>query len=253
MRISTASLPSVAIFVPGGVAGGGHCFRKVGDLHFLQRHGVVPQRFKFRQGFDTQDAIGGQAQFTGQGLDGAAVHFAVVHADGRQPGPRDAAAIRSQHALRGEEVHAPWRAKDALLAPAPVHAAVFLRDELLGLCVPVAQVVAAAERMADAQQHPLVADRKEVSARDVLAVDHVGHVAAQKIADERPVLQVFRFKQRWILSAGDGVIGVADEEAIGIPMADLRLGSVQVAHLDWIGLLPRGELVVLRDSDLVSA
>ena len=107
--------------------------------------------------------------------------------------------------------------------------------------------------MADAQQHPLVAEREEVGAGDVLAEGHVGQVVPQEVADERPVLQVLRLQQRRLLAAGDGVVGVADEEAIRVPMADLRLRAVRVPHLDGIGLLPGGEPPVLGDGDLVSA
>jgi hypothetical protein len=126
---------------------------------------TVAERFEFAEGLDAQDTVVRQAQLTRQRLDGFAVHLAIRHAAGGKPDPHDATAVGCEQALGGEELNPPWRpAIEALFIPAPVHASVFLRDELLGLRVPIAQIVAAAERVADAQQHPLIAERKEVRA-----------------------------------------------------------------------------------------
>ena len=124
-------------------------------------------------------------------MNGFGTHRAVVFADGSKPRPHDTAAVGSQNALGCKEIHAPRRlTKEALLFPAPVHTSVKLRDELLGLRIPIANVVAAAQRMANTQKNPLLAKREKVRAGDILAVGHIGKVVPQKVTDIGPGFQV---------------------------------------------------------------
>lgn len=71
------------------------------------------------------------------------------------------AASGRAYALGCKTVDAPrWLAPDALVVPTPVHTAMFLENELLRLGIPCAQIIAAADHLADTQQHPLLPMRK---------------------------------------------------------------------------------------------
>ena len=105
--------------------------------------------------------------------------------------------------------------------------------------------------MADAQEHPLLAEGKKVCTRDVLAVGHIGQVVSQKIAPERPSFQILRLQQWRIFAARNGIVGVANEETIWIPMADRCFRAVGIAHVERIRRFPRGQLPVLSDGNLI--
>lgn len=85
------------------------------------------------------------------------------------------AASGRAYALGRKTVDAPrWLAPDALVVPTPVHTAMFLENELLRLGIPCAQIIAAADHLADTQQQPLFADAKTFRAGNVLADCHAG-------------------------------------------------------------------------------
>ena len=75
-----------------------------------------------------------------------------------------------------------------------------LRDELLRFSIPVTEVVAAAYEMADTQQHPLVAERKEIGTRGVLAFGDVWQVLLHERTDVGPVRQIGGFAQLQVVS-----------------------------------------------------
>ena len=122
---------------------------------------------------------------------------------------------------------------------------------------PVAEVVAAAERVADAQQHVPVADGEEIGAGDVFvdrdAFDRVGH----QIADVVPLAgEAWGFDDARSFPAEDGVIGVAFDPAERIP--GVVFVVVWIAGLgfrgDRIGVefLPLVQFVVQRDGHRVA-
>ena len=135
----------------------------------------------------------------------------------------------------------------------PVHTCVHFGHKLLGFRVPVSEVVAAAQGMADAKQHPSVVYREEVGAGDVLVLVDVGQVVFQEVAEISPVPKIVRFQDGRVPAAGDGVVRVADEETIRIPVSHFRFLPIGCFGLDRKGPLPRGEPAVLRDGDLVPA
>ena len=69
----------------------------------------------------------------------------------------------------------------------------------------IADVVAGAERVADAQQHPLVAQLEHVRAGDVLTAGDPEFVPRRLFMKERskqpPLLHVGRREERWVVSS----------------------------------------------------
>ena len=60
--------------------------------------------------------------------------------------------------------------------------------------------------MADAKQHPLVADGKVIAAGNVFLDDDVMRFVLQKIPNIGPVPEILRFYEGWGSSAGEGVV-----------------------------------------------
>ena len=237
----------------------GRRFGANGNRDVLLHDRLGAQRFEFAQRLDAQDAVGGQTQFARQGLD-------APPADGRkfamargQPSPHDPPPVGGEHRFGGEEV-LPDFADGIVLAP-PVHPPMVLRHEFLGLRIPLADVIAATEHVADAKQHPLacpelcrgVANREKVGAGIVLPEEHIRREVLEKIADVGPRFQVLGLEQGHVVrrgkTGGDGIVGVADEEEVRIPAKPV--GDV-VLDFEGIRLFPPGKLVVLGDDDVVS-
>ena len=107
--------------------------------------------------------------------------------------------------------------------------------------------------MADAEQHPLVAQLEHVGAGDVLVLldpDRRRHVIVQQEAQMQPLFQVRRFHQVWRIAAGCPIIGVAFQPAVGIPLTRLRLLPGGLPEIDGNRLGPLFQLVVQSESDL---
>ena len=105
----------------------------------------------------------------------------------------------------------------------------------------IAQVIPGAQSMANAQHHPFVAELKHVGAGDVFFPCHAqvfGEIRMKQFALEEPVLEVFRGGYCRILSATEGVIGVAYEPAVGIPVPHFGGFTVGGFRFDNHGLGP---------------
>jgi hypothetical protein len=153
----------------------------------IEDRGIVAEGFEFAERFDAEGVILGEAEFAGEGLDGPFVHGAVIFAEGGEPSPHHAPAIGGEEGFWGKEIDAPlFHAEEALVFAAPVHPAVGFGDELFGFGVPVADVVAAAGRVADAEEHPFFSDGKELGTGDVFTEGDIGEIVFEEIADERP-------------------------------------------------------------------
>ena len=162
---------------------------------------IVTQLIQLAQRLDAQHAVVGQAQFARQRLDAAGSEGqagTAAAADGRidQPGSHHAAAIRSHQGFRGEEMVA-----------VPAHQAVKIRQKLLVL--EVTQIVTAAEVVADAQQHPLLADLEGVGAGDIFPLGHaeIGReVVMQQRPDLSPCFEVGRLHQDRVVAAAERIV-----------------------------------------------
>jgi hypothetical protein len=84
-----------------------------------------------------------------------------------------------------------------------------------------------------------------------LADGDVRSVLAQEVPDEGPLPQILRLEERRILPARDRVVGVADQEAVGVPVRDLGLAAIGANRRDGKRPLPPGEPAVLRQRDLI--
>lgn len=200
----------------------------------------VSKRFEFPQWLDSQDSVLWEAEFTRKGLNCGLGGGDVA------PSPHDASAIGSEDAFGGEAVPA-----------VPIHSGVEFGIELLVL--PLAEVVAAAEGVADAEEHPLVADAEEVGAGDVFGGLDIGHVVGEEAAEVVPVLEVGRFEEGWRFSAagrsaGKRVVNAVIDPGVGVPVGDEAciLSGLDTWN-DRHRLGPLFEVVALGDLNLVSA
>ena len=99
-----------------------------------------------------------------------------MHAESRivkDPGPHDAATAVIDEALGGEE---------GVVDPAHL----FVERGMKGLVLPIAEIIAAAEPVADAEQHVLVAEFEHVGARDVLVDRNALNGVGQQIVGTLP-------------------------------------------------------------------
>ena len=207
----------------------------------------MAQCLQFPQRLYAQHAVGRQAQLARQRLDATRSErqagTAVANGRINQPGPHHAATVCGQQGLRGEECIA-----------VPAHHRMEIRQILLVL--EIAQIVTAAEVVADAQQHPLVADFEHVRAGNILAFAHAEirrETVVQQRSEVSPVLEVRRLHQLRILPAAQRVVGVAVEPAIRIPVAHLRFLSGGIQRIDRHRPGPLLQIIVQRKGQLVSA
>ena len=118
--------------------------------------------------------------------------------------------------------------------------------------IPIADIVAAADMVADTQQHPFVADGEEIRARDVFAVGHIGQIVGQEVAHQRPGAQIGRFEQWWVFATRNGVIGPVNHETIRVPVIHVGHAAFGIVHFDRVGWLPAGQLTVGCQHNLIA-
>ena len=204
-------------------------------------HDCTAQCFDFLGDVHAQPTVRSKRQHPRQ-AHGAGPAERRAHAELRlvlQPCPHDAAALTVLKALRGEErvVH-------------PAHPRVELGVELF--VSPLANVVAAAETMADAEQHVLVAELEQIGAGDVLvqgdAVDAVG----EQVAHVAPLaVGADGLRNRRPSAAEDGVAAVAFLPSERIPGTVFAVVLVALLGLwrDRPQLPPLVQLVVERHGE----
>ena len=197
--------------------------------------------------------VGRQPELARQGLDGAFVHRAIVAAKGGEPSPHDTPTVVGEHAFGRKKIDAPLcHPKKALLLAADVQPAMGVWHKLLFGRIPIADVVAAADVVADAQQHPFVADGEEIWARDVFAVGYIGQIVGQEVAYQRPGAQIGRFEQWRVFATRYGVIDPINHETIRVPVIHVGRAAIRIVHFDWVGWQPAGQLTVGGQHELIA-
>ena len=123
------------------------------------------------------------------------------------------------------------------------------------LVLKAAQIIAASNPVTQAEQHPLVPQAEHVRAGDVFIARHIqgGHPAVKQVAEILPVPQIRGPHQVRILSAGDRVVGLSVEPAVGIPVSHLRKCSRPDSGVHRHRLRPAFQQIVLGKRDLITA